>query len=80
MAKCISCGKRVHSKEYPLDSSNSELLAKDYGYTGPDAPMCFVCSNDEGMYTYGLNRAKRKWVKMPEADPTLEDHLISINK
>ena len=66
---CVSCGKRVHGNDYPLDSSNSPLVADEYDMQGPDIPQCFLCANDENSYLYGLRRAKKRWSPLPPDTP-----------
>ena len=59
--RCVSCGKRTHDNDYPLDSSDSGFEAFDYDMEGPDVPQCFVCNNDYNAYTWGLEKAKERW-------------------
>jgi hypothetical protein len=80
--KCIVCGCRTFEfddgENDPRgalgDRANSALIASEYGYTGKDVPMCFLCGNDtEAKYKRGLWRAMRKW-GAPKAD------IMQINR
>lgn len=68
---CISCGRRCYGfddgENDPRgvlgDNAVSMFDASDYDMTGPDVVACFMCQNDERLYNYGLDQAKKRWTE-----------------
>lgn len=66
---CVVCRTRVYDglNSSFLDHDNCALVASEYGKSGPDVPLCFNCSNEEGRYTRGLAWARKwKWIEIRE--------------
>ena len=73
--KCVVCGRNVYQptdetgRPYDPDPRGifgqehaaAHLVASEYSMTGPDASLCFECSNTREQYQRGLEIARAQW-------------------
>ena len=78
-AKCTSCERQMWDADNNPDPRGamgdrlpSSLIAEEYGQTGPDVALFYLCGNDYGSYKAALARAHAQWTPAPDPTPELE--------